>query len=153
VSTPRKRARKLTDEEAAAIRAEPAHPGGDRAIAHAYGVAIATVVRLRSDLPKPKRAPWQSHTNAKLTLEQVEHIRSLPYRRGMVKALAEKFGVSTSIVSRVRCGRGYVSAEPKSERLAAAARAAEEAHKGGANWAEIARIVVEVYASKAWSQK
>ena len=61
------------------------------------------VERGRSHFPRPERR-GEKHPLAKLSPEQVEEIRKLPFVHGSGKAMAERFGVSRSLITHIRKG-------------------------------------------------
>lgn len=62
------------------------------------------VARGRSSFPHPERR-GELHPLAKLTREQVNEILAKPFVFGSGKELAEKFGVSRALITRIRKGQ------------------------------------------------
>lgn len=150
------RMRHLSPEQVATIRAAPNVPGIIKSLAMDVGFstqAVRSVRRGKSHYPDGGPQIGPNHKAARLTNEQVAAIRAVPFARGVGKKLAITYGVSESVISRVRQGRGYAAAEPQSARLDAAATAAKAAHEAGEDWPAIVLAVVSVYASKAWSKR
>ena len=146
---------RLTDVQVAAIRATPEHYGRVTLLAKEYGVDRSTICRLLNDPTRRSNATTsrgERNPKAKLTNEQVAIIRSIPFSRGVIKQLAGRFGVSCQTITDVRNGLRYQTTDARTDRLMAAARAAQDAHEAGKPWADVARAVVEIYASKAWSK-
>lgn len=56
---------------------------------------------------KKTGAAGSAHGKAKLSLAQVEYIRSLPNRPGLTKELAARFGMSRRSIWVIRSGRGW----------------------------------------------
>ena len=56
---------------------------------------------------RPGRLSGERHSQAKLTLAQVQDIRSRPRYRGAVKDIAEEFGVTRATIHRILNGTGW----------------------------------------------
>ncbi len=95
----RVRARKLTHEQADAIRASTEKPP---ALAKQFGVSESTIRHIRAGRIRT-RAQWGG---SRLTEEQIASIRNRT-GWGVRPALAAEFGVSTGVIERIQKGQAY----------------------------------------------